>query len=281
LSWKTPAQKAQEKGKLMVRVTFMGTGAAFSTQRRTNVAILVQEGNTELLLECGPTILFQLDQAGSAVDRIRYLFVSHRHGDHLLGLPMFLVMRSLGGLSGALTILGSKDVVQAGKDLTSIVYPELTERLGNLSWVEMPSDEAATVKVGQSIKLSTLPVPHGPRVSTLAARLDFQASGRSLVYTGDMAYVEELATLATGCDLLVHETNYCEALEPAVNPRGHGGHSTARQAGRTASRANCRILALVHLSPEYAGREDAVRAEAAEEFGGEIIVPNDGATVYL
>jgi ribonuclease Z len=281
LSWKTPAQKAQEKGKFMVRVTFMGTGAAFSTQRRTNVAILVREGDTELLLECGPTILFQLDQARSAVNRIRYLFVSHRHGDHLLGLPVFLVMRSLGGPSRALTILGSKDVVQAGKDLTSIVYPELTGRLGNLSWVEMPSDGPATVKVGQSIKLSTLPVPHGPQVSTLAARLDFQASGRSLVYSGDMAYAEELATLAKGCDLLVHETNYCEALEPDDMPSGHSGHSTARQAGRTASGANCGILALVHLSPDYVGREEVVRAEAAQEFKGEIIVPNDGATVYL
>jgi len=265
----------------MVQVTFMGTGAAFSTRRRTNVAILVQEGDSKFLLECGPTILFQLDQAGSAVDQIRYLFVSHRHGDHLLGLPMFLVMRSLAGPSGALTILGSDDVVQAGKDLTAIVYPELTQRLANLSWVEMPSDRSATVEMGQSFKLSTLPVPHGPDVSTLAARLDFSASGRSMVYTGDMAYTEELATLADGCDLLVHETNFCEALETEMSAGGHGGHSTARQAGRAASRANCRVLALVHLNPDYVGREGVVRAEAAQEFDGEIIIPNDGATIYL
>jgi ribonuclease BN (tRNA processing enzyme) len=40
-------------------------------------------------------------------------------------------------------------------------------------------------------------------------------------------------------------------------------------------------LALVHLSPQYAGREEQVRQEAAQEFEGQILVPNDGAMIYL
>lgn len=48
----------------MTQVTLMGTGAAFSTRRRTNVALLVQEGDVNLVIECGPTILYQLDRAG-------------------------------------------------------------------------------------------------------------------------------------------------------------------------------------------------------------------------
>lgn len=265
----------------MVKVTFMGTGAAFSTRRRTNVAILVEEDSTRILAECGPTILYQLDQADSEVGQVRYLFVSHRHGDHILGLPMFLLTHLLGGESGSLTILGSEEVVETGKDLTRLVYPELTKRLDSLSWVEMPADQFASVELEPSIKLSTLPVSHSPHVSALAARLDFQLSGRSLVYTGDTAYTEELADLAAGCDLLVHEANLCEALEPDLKVGGHLGHSTARQAGQTASRAGCRILALVHLSPDYVGHENQVRDEAAQEFGGQIIIPNDGAVLYL
>jgi ribonuclease Z len=265
----------------MVKVTFMGTGAAFSTRRRTNVALLVQEGATRILIECGPTVLYQLDLAGANVGQVRYLFVSHRHGDHILGLPMFLLTRLLRVRSRGLTVLGSGDVLQAGKDLTRLVYPELTEHLDSLCWVEVPAGEPASLELEPSIQLSTLPVSHSSHVSALAVRLDFQSSGRSLVYTGDTAYTEELTDLAAGCDLLVHEANFSEALEPGLKADGRGGHSSACQAGHAASRAACRTLALVHLSPDYVGREDEVRAEAAQEFDGQIIVPNDGATLYL
>lgn len=265
----------------MIQVTFMGTGAAFSTRRRTNVALLVTEGNTRVLVECGPAILHQLDQAGSAPDQVDYLFITHRHGDHILGLPLFLLVRSMGGASTPLTILGGEDVVQAGKDLTHIVFPELAKRLISLTWVDMPVDRTTIQRLGSSIKLSTLPTPHSPSISSLAVRLDFAASGRSLVYTGDTAATDELADFAEGCDLLVHEANFSESLEPGINPDIRGGHSTAHQAGRTAARAKSRILALVHLSPAYAGREEDVRDDAAEEFGGQIIVPNDGASIFL
>lgn len=269
----------------MVQVTFMGTGAAFSTRWRTNVAMLVQERDTKLLIECGPTILYQLDHAGSSVDEINYLFVSHRHGDHILGLPMFLLMRSKlmrseAGASKSLTILGSEETVQAGKDLTHVVFPDHARQLTRFSWVDLPVDQPGSVELEPSIKLSTLPVPHSPRVSVLALRLDFQVSGCSLVYSGDTIFNEEMADFAAGCDLLVHEANFSEKLQPDIDA-GTYGHSTARQAGHIASRANCRILALVHVDPDYAGCEDEVCADAAQEFDGQIIVPNDGASIYL
>jgi ribonuclease Z len=79
---------------------------------------------------------------------------------------------------------------------------------------------------------------------------------------------------------LIHETNFSEELDPGVDIE-EKGHSTARQAGEIAARTNCGILALVHLSPEYSGREDVVRSEAAQKFDGQIIVPNDGASIFL
>ena len=269
----------------MVQVTFLGTGAAFSARRRTNVALLVQEGDTRLLVECGPTILYQLDDAGATAGQIDYLFISHRHGDHILGLPMFLLMRanlmrSEGAASPRFTILGSEEVMEAGNGLTDFVYPELAERLGQLSWVTLPTDQPGSVELEPSIKLSTLPVPHSPSVAVQALRLDFHVSGRSLVYSGDTTFNEEMVGFAAGCDLLVHEANFSESLHPDVDAVFYG-HSTARQAGEIAARANCSALALVHLDPGSAGREEEVHADAAREFGGQVLIPNDGASVYL
>ena len=264
----------------MVQVTFLGTGAAFSTRRRSNIALLVREANTSLAVECGPTILYQLDQAGLAPDQIDHLFISHRHGDHLLGLPMFLLMCSLGGTPRPLTILGGKDTIQAGQEITHLVYPELDDRLDEVTWSEIPVDKPHSTQLMPSIKLSTLPMQHGRYVSVLGLRLDFQESGRSLVYTGDTSYNEKLVSFAADCDLLVHEANYSERLQPGINAV-HYGHSTAHQAGLIAAEANSGVLALVHLNPEYVGREKEVCAEAAQAFDGQIIIPSDGATIFL
>ncbi len=264
----------------MVQVTFLGTGAAFSTSRRTNIALLIQEGDANFVLECGPTILFQLARAGTTPDQISHVFISHRHGDHILGLPMFLLMCSLGGVPRPLTILGSEDVIRAGKELTRLVYPEVDERLDNVTWVEMPARKNCSVTLSPTIRLSTLPMKHSEQVPVLGVRLDFQESGRSLVYTGDTGYAEELVAFAKDCDLLIHEANYSEILDPDLDIDDKG-HSTAREVGEVAGRANCKVLALVHLSPNYVGREEVVRAEVAEEFDGQVIIPNDGASIYL
>jgi ribonuclease Z len=264
----------------MVQVTFIGTGAAFSTRQRTNIALLVQEDDTKLLIECGPAILFQLGRVDLLPDQITHLFISHRHGDHILGLPMFLLMCSLGGASRPLTILGSQDTIQAGHTLTHTAYPELDGRLECVTWVGMSVGQPDSIELRSSLRLSTLPVPHSQDAPVLAVRLDFYKSGRSLVYTGDTIFTEEMAAFASGCDLLVHEANFSETLQPDVKAESYG-HSTARQAGQTAARADCRVLALVHLSPDYGGCEDQVRAEAAQVFSGQIIVPDDGATLCL
>lgn len=264
----------------MVQVTFMGTGAAFSAKRRSNVALLIQEGDVKIVVECGPTILYQLERAGTAPDQISHLFISHRHGDHILGLPMFLLMCSLGGVPRPLTILGGEDVIKTGKELTRLVYPEVDKRLDHVTWVDLPEAENCCVQLGQSIQLSTLPMRHSEQVPVLGLRLDFQESGRSLVYTGDTSYAEELVSFAAGCDLLIHEANYSEILDPDLDISDKG-HSTAREVGELASRTNCGMLALVHLSPSYVGREDVVCGEASQEFKGKIIVPDDGASVFL
>jgi ribonuclease Z len=265
----------------MVQVTFMGTGAAFATRHRTNIALLVQEDDTHFVVECGPAILHQLDRAGLAAPQVNYLFISHHHGDHILGLPMFLLMYAMSGRQpGPLTIIGNENTLRAGRELTRIVYPETNERLGGVTWASLPPDRAASLELEPSLALSTLPTPHSPNAPVLALRLELRRSGRSLVYTGDTSYNEKIASFAAGCDLLVHESNFSQTLQPEI-VAGDYGHSTARQAGRTAALAGCRTLALVHTSPAYAGQEGQLYAEAAQEFDGQIIIPNDGATVYL
>ena len=139
--------------------------------------------------------------------------------------------------------------MQAGNGLTDFVFPELAERLGQLSWLTLPTDQPGSVELEPSIKLSTLPVPHSPSVAVQALRLDFQVSGRSLVYSGDTTFNEEMVDFAAGCDLLVHEANFSESLHPDVDAASMDTRLPARLARllpeRTAARWPWCTLTLV------------------------------------
>jgi ribonuclease Z len=54
------------------------------------------------------------------------------------------------------------------------------------------------------------------------------------------------------------------------------GHTTAREAGELAQRAGVKRLALTHISSRYAGDASEIATEAARAFDGESLVAHDG-----
>ena len=99
----------------------------------------------------------------------------------------------------------------------------------------------------------------------LGLRLDFFDKGVSLAFSADTAPSDTVASLATGCDLLIHEASFSATLQPDVSPELFF-HSDARQAGQIAARAGAKRLALVHLSSLHSNHRRVLTAEAAETF---------------
>jgi ribonuclease Z len=82
--------------------------------------------------------------------------------------------------------------------------------------------------------------------------------------------------LASGSDLLIHDSCFAES---AANKARDYGHSTASEAARVAKRSKSHRLALYHISAMY---EDAtpLLAEAKKVFR-ETILPRDMETVSV
>jgi ribonuclease Z len=99
--------------------------------------------------------------------------------------------------------------------------------------------------------------------------------GRKLVISGDTGPCDALIEIAHEADVLVHEATFTR--EEAVRAR-ETLHSTAEQAAKAAVEAEVRMLALVHLSTRYGGRE--IRDEACAIFS-DTVVPRDFDTIEV
>lgn len=178
-----------------MELAFLGTGAAFS-QERYNGAFVVDR---RLLMDAGAPLLPHLHRLGIDASGIDALLLTHFHGDHVLGLPPFLLHRAFRN-PRPLTILGPPGVgerVDALQDLCwGEEWPEFKER-AQLTYCEAaPAGEVA------GVRYETVLLRHGPRTVT-GYRL--QVDGMLLAYSGDTEATAELDDLVRGADVAVVE----------------------------------------------------------------------------
>jgi ribonuclease Z len=251
-----------------MQLRVLGTSAAMSSASRGHVAFVLW-ASRPLLIECGPTVPWQLERIGIDHRAISDIFVSHLHGDHSLGIPMFLTVGQLDGRPWPLRIHCPASAVDRLKALATICYPGLAALVEQqVEWIGLDAFGGAGLNVADGTRLSWAPGVHG--VPDLAYRFDFE--GRSLVYSGDTAPAEAVRRLASGANLLLHDATWSELIDGTTTD----DHSSCRQAGHLAKEAGAQRLGLVHLHKRYAGREADLVREAAEVFQGEVIVPGDG-----
>ena len=241
------------------------------------------------------------------------MFVTHFHADHFLGLPGMLKTFALRGRERPLTVYGPpglRALFQALKPIVGRTTFELSlvelepnqelERDGYriaafesrhgvraYGYALVEDERPGRFDDARAIELGIRPGPDFGRLhrgdAVAGARGKVQPEdvvgpprpGRKLVITGDTAPSEMTAAAAHLADLLVHEATFSdEEAERA----GETGHSTARQAAELAREADVGLLALIHVSPRYAGPD--LRDEARAVFE-RTIVPRDFDRVEL
>jgi len=256
----------------MVNVTFLGTGGAFSSGRRTNLALLVEGPDFRMLVEAGPMIVEQLDRVKLKAADIHQLFVTHAHGDHVLGFPMLALNRMQAGTP--LHVYAGLSTIASLRILSAVSFSSLSPNRIDLRWHELSEEGPDEANWETGVRLRTIVPDHPPDVPTLSARWDFD-DGPSITFITDTRPGDVNVELARESDLLIHEASFSAVLEPDARPAEHF-HSTAKQAGETARRAACKRLALIHLGPEIGEHPDILIEEARAGTDLEVIVPEDG-----
>ena len=109
-----------------LQVIFLGTGGSIPTPQRGLSAIAIRRKNELLLFDCGEGTQRQMIQAGVGFHRKTKIFVTHMHGDHVLGLPGLLQTMSLLDREKKLEIYGPQGIKAFVEAITQTVQFTLT-----------------------------------------------------------------------------------------------------------------------------------------------------------
>jgi ribonuclease BN (tRNA processing enzyme) len=242
----------------------------------------VRVGNERLLIDCGPTILQQLDAVGISPAEITHVFITHRHGDHALGYPMLMLWYELSSNPGVgvPTLISSELTFAALDTLMATAYGPMKGVTESAPRIVLPQDQPGRAQIHPDIMLSAYPMTHSEFAPVLGLRVETrnQFGQHVIAFTSDTGPNENIVILAHNADLLVHESAYSATLNPEYAD-GVYGHSTAQIAGRNAADACAKQLALVHIDAKYAGKERTFIEEAQREFDGKVFVPVPGMSV--
>jgi ribonuclease Z len=118
---------------MSLNVVFLGTAGSVPTSMRGLPAIAIQRKNELILFDCGEGVQRQMIQAKIGFHRKTKIFITHMHGDHVLGLPGLMQTMALLNRKQKLELygpVGIKAFIKCVQDTVQsiITFPiEITE----------------------------------------------------------------------------------------------------------------------------------------------------------
>lgn len=275
------------------RVILLGTkgGPSVGKAGRSNPATLVLINDVPYLVDCGYGASRQLVSAGVALNRLRYIFISHHHSDHNLEFGPLLYNAWITGNPTRVDAYGPPGLTKMSRDFFNYLKFDIDTRIEDEGRPDPRKlltvhefGKPGMVLVNDDVKVSTCLVRHPPIAQAYAYRFD--AHDRSVVISGDTAYAPELIEFAKGADVLVHEVMYLPGVEALVKRlpnaqrlREHllASHTLPEDVGKIAAQAGVKTLVLSHFVP---GDDPTITDEqwsegARKHFNGRIVVGKD------
>lgn len=282
--------------KKATRLILLGTkgGPTLGNIGRSNFSTVILIDDVVYLVDCGYGVSRQLVNAGIALNRLSYIFITHHHSDHNLEYGPLLYNAWVTSQPLRIHAFGPPGLRKLTRDFIEYQKFDINTRISDEGMPDLrrliTTDEfnfnnnGVVMQNSNGVVVYSCRVRHPPITHSYAYRFD--AYDRSVVISGDTAYAPELARFAKGADVLVHEVMYLPAIEKLIsqNPeatqlRQHllASHTSTEDVGRIAAQAGVKTLVLTHFVP---GNDPSITDEQWSEgvrkhYKGRIIVGKD------
>jgi len=288
---------------VLMKVTILGTSAGQPTETRNVSAVAVSLEGEWLLFDCGEDTQRRIVAANLKPSRLERVFITHMHGDHIIGLLALIGTLNLQHRERPLHLFGPpglrdfletaqrvqvfyptyelliNEIHESGElcrgDGYTVVCAPMNHRITDYGYKVTESDRPGKFDIERAISLG---VPAGPLFGKLQkGEAVILADGRTIHpedVLGEPRPGKSVAycTDTRPCESAVDIARGTDLLiheatysNEAADYANERGHSTAEQAAHIAKKAAVKRLVLTHFSPKYK-ELDALLEEASEVF---------------
>ena len=295
----------------------LGCGSAKPSFRHQPSCTVVQHRGSLYMIDCGEGAQLAFMKQHLSFSKLRHIFITHLHGDHVFGLPGLIGTLALSGNGGDLTLHTFEEGYQQLKQIIDFFCRDTPFDIK----YNIITPEEKVILETKSLTVRTIPLEH--RIPTVGfvfeekpkerhinpmmtkkhdvpvallrnikAGMDFEKPDGSIVPNS------ELTTDADPSLAYAHigDTAYMPEIGQKIGPVNllfhettylealkeeakKRGHSTARQAAMVAREAGAKKLLTGHYSSRYT--DDTPFLEEAREIFPDVILNREGLVVNL
>lgn len=299
------------------KIHTLGCGSAKPTLRHQPSCTVVNHRENLFMVDCGEGAQLAFQRHHLKFSRLGHVFLTHLHGDHVLGLPGLVSTLGLGGTGGKLTI----HTFAEGKNILSRIFNFFGGELPFEVDFNIIKPEEAVIYENNSLTVRTIPLNH--RVPTVGFIFEEKPKLRHIrrdMIDFHQVPVSRIRAIKAGEDFVkpdgtvipnamltsdatpslsyahISDTAYMPGLAEKIGPvdllfhettytdahineAAPRGHSTARQAATVARDAGAKALLTGHYSSRY--NDDNVFLEEAREVFPNVILNREGLVTPL
>ncbi len=295
----------------------LGCGSAKPTLRHQPSSTVIDHRGNLFMIDCGEGAQQAFQRHRLKFSRLGHIFLTHLHGDHVLGLPGLISSLGLGGAGGKIVIHTFAD----GKNILTKIFNFFARELPFDVEFNVIKPEEKVILETSSISVRTIPLNH--RIPTVGYVFEEKAKPRHIrrdmidFHQVPFSHINRikagedftkpdgsvipnfmLTTDSTPSLSYAHisDTAYMPELAAKIGPvdllfhettyldthlaeAAQRGHSTARQAATVARDAGAKALLTGHYSSRYKN-DEGFREEALDIFPN-VILNREGLVTHL
>lgn len=270
-------------------------GPAIRPGSNMPTATLIHLAGKTVLVDAGLGSARGVCEQGVPLPDIDLILITHLHSDHYLELGPLLHTAWLAGLDRRVPVIGPTGLKDYWRYFLASMQFDIALRIEDegrndlSSLVEIRSMTSGQIHRDGDLSISAMLNDHPPIDESFALRLD--AGGKSVVLSGDTAYMPAMAEFAKGTDILVHEAMLPDGVDVLMRQQTNGderlrthilrSHAAARDVGRVAADAGVKQLVLNHFVPDGLPSIDDGDWVAAvrETWAQKLTLGTDGARI--
>ena len=246
-----------------MKITFLGTNGWYDTDTGNTLCILIETKKEYIILDAGGGF-YKIGQHIKKKKPI-YLFLSHFHLDHIIGLHTLLLCNFPQGIK----LYGPPGVKKCLSQIVNYPYTASISKLKTkvtVNQIKKKVDFPFRVEFGKLLHPSLC---YGYR---------FNLEGKTIVYCTDTGVCDNLHKLAKKADFFITECSATSGKKEKDWP-----HLTAQDAAKVAKKSQVKKLFLVHFNAALfkTKKQRSVAKAQAKEIFDNTFAASDGQTVNL